>query len=154
MKSYDIDILKRNKSLGDIYDLTEKTFAFFSTRLFEYTVLPEEEMRIDLISYNIYKSTDYIDVILNVNEIINPLNILAGDKLIIPERANINNFRIVPPTPPLLRPSLVNTGRANIKDPKRLEFIENNFQLAPSTLPIPQSPIQVNRDNIVIFPIR
>lgn len=152
MELHDISILK--KDTNGLYDLTSKTFTFFTTRFFEYTVLPEEDMRIDLISYGRYQSTEYADLILNVNQIINPLNVRAGDVLIIPERSTLDNFRVVPPTPPVLRPSLINTGVTNIKDPRRLQFLEDNAQLPPSVLPVETSPIQINSDNIVILPIR
>ena len=50
MKLHDITSLKRNQSQSDLYDLSEPTFNFTSTRYFERTILPEEEMRIEVTS--------------------------------------------------------------------------------------------------------
>ena len=61
MKLHDLEVLKKNPNEGNLYDLTEKTFTNYITQYFEYTVLPEEDMRIDLVSLSIYRSGDYRD---------------------------------------------------------------------------------------------
>jgi len=153
MKLHDLEVLKKNPNEDNLYDLTEKTYTNYITQFFEYTVLPEEDMRIDLVSISIYDSVDYADLIMSVNEIINPLSIRAGDKLIYPDDRVVDYFRVVPPNPPDLGVSPINPARANIKDPRRLEFIQNNFQLPPTLLPYEQTPIRINRDNITIRPL-
>lgn len=153
MKLHDITSLKRNQSQSDLYDLSEPTFNFTSTRYFERTILPEEEMRIDLVSYNLYGSTDYADILLRVNEIINPLNIKSGDVIIYPDASSLLSFRVTPPNPAAERATLLNSTRANIKDPRRTQFLENNIRTAPTVLQVPQSPIQINNDSIVITPL-
>lgn len=153
MKLHDITSLKRNQSQSDLYDLSEPTFNFTSTRYFERTILPEEEMRIDLVSYNLYGSTDYADILLRVNEIINPLNIKSGDVIIYPDASSLLSFRVTPPNPAAERSTLLNSTRANIKDPRRTQFLENNIRTAPTVLQVPQSPIQINNDSIVITPL-
>ncbi len=153
MKLHDITSLKRNESQSNLYDLSEPTFNFTSTRYFERTILPEEEMRIDLVSYNLYGSSDYADILLRVNDIINPLNIKSGDVIIYPDASSLLSFRVTPPTPADERATLLNSTRANIRDPRRTQFLENNIRTAPTVLQVPQSPIQINNDSIIITPL-
>ena len=80
MNFYDItSLLKINTEDGQLYDLFSQTFSLKRLPNYEYIVRKEEEMRIDLISFSIYKTTDYADMILNLNDIDNPLNIKSGD---------------------------------------------------------------------------
>lgn len=153
MNLHDISSLKRNESQGNLYDLSEPTFSSTTTRYYEKTILPEEDMRIDLVSFNLYGSVDYVDILLRINEIINPLNIRSGDTIIYPEVNNLQIFRVTPPTPPAERATLLNGSRANIRDPRRQEFLDNNIRTAPTVLQVPQSPIQINNDSIVITPL-
>jgi hypothetical protein len=153
MKLHDITSLKRTEAQSNLYDLSEPTFNFTSTQYFERTILPEEEMRIDLVSYNLYGSVDYADILLRVNDIVNPLNIKLGDVIIYPDAASLLLFRVTPPTPSDERAALLNSSRANIRDPRRTQFLENNIRTAPTVLQVPQSPIQINNDNIVITPL-
>ena len=150
MKLHDLEILRRDERQDNLYDLTDITFKNFQTQFLEYIVLPEEDMRIDLIAISIYQSMEYADLIMSVNELVNPLSIRAGDVLVYPDETVVDYFRVVPPTPPNFGQSPINPTRTNIKDPKRLEFIENNYQLPATMLPFEQSPIKINRDNITI----
>lgn len=150
MKIFDLEVLRRSEKEDNLYDLTAVTYTNYTTQFFEYTVLPEEDMRIDLVSNSIYASTEYMDLIMSVNEIVNPLNVRAGDVIIYPDTRVVDYFRFTPPAPPYIGTPIMNTQKANIRDPKRMEFIENNYQLPPTILPYEQSPIRINRDNITI----
>jgi hypothetical protein len=150
---HDLDVLLKDTQQTSLYDLSARTYVAYDVRFSNYIVQPDEEMRIDLICFRIYESVEYTDILLSVNEIVNPLNIRAGDVLRYPDQGSLNFFRIRPKAPPAIRPTLVNQGRANIKDPRRLQFIENNFLLPPTLLSVPQSPIIVNPTDITITPI-
>ena len=80
MKIYDIDTLEKDDS-GN-YNLTQLTYQsdFNIVNYQQYEVQKGEEMRIDLVCQSIYGSLDYIDIILNANNIDNPLNIKEGFK--------------------------------------------------------------------------
>ena len=74
MKIYDIDnLLKKNNQ----YDLFTRTYKYSANGIqySSYRVQKGEEMRIDLVCKSIYGNIDYVDIILNVNNISNPLNI-------------------------------------------------------------------------------
>jgi hypothetical protein len=154
MNVHDLNSLVRDQRQQDLYDMFAVTFVRTNGGLEEYVVAPEEEMRIDLICYNIYQNTDQMDLILNINGILNPLNIMAGDVLRYPSETNLEEYKVTPTTPPDQANSLLTPNRANIKDPRRQGFIENNYQLPPTMLPSPVSPIVVGRNEIYIKPIR
>ncbi len=76
MKITDIDKLKRSTDNQNLFDLTTATFKFswVDAQYTQYKVKKGEEMRIDLICNSIYGNVDNIDILLNVNNISNPLN--------------------------------------------------------------------------------
>lgn len=151
---HDLDVLVREQANGNLYDLTDKTYTSYNTDFYTHTVGIDEEMRIDLISFRLFGSVEYSDFLLNLNQIINPLNIRLGDVLIYPLTSQIKYFRKTPETKEPLNTDFLNTQRANIKDKTRLDFVENNYQLPPSMLPNRQSPISIQGNTIVIEQIR
>ncbi len=154
MNLHDISILKRDPLQEDLYDLSEPTFAYTTTTFYSREVLPEEEMRPDLISSNIYGTPEYADILASVNDMIDPLNFRSGMTMIYPDPSNIINFRVTPPDPITDTNALLNSSaRANIKDPRRQEFLENNFRNSPTVLDVPQNPIQILQNSILISPV-
>jgi len=154
MKIHDLEALKRDTGQQELYNLFDKTYASAGLGTDLHVVMPDEEMRIDLICYRIYSSTDHVDLILNMNNILNPLSIMAGDVLTYPTETNLQQYKVTPPVAPEARGSLLTPQRANIKDPRRQDFIENNYQLAPTMLPSPVSPVVVGRNEVFIKPVR
>ncbi len=143
---------KFDKELGQtkFYDLTESTFQSRVDVSYDlYQVQPEEGMRIDLICYNIYNKTDYIDILLNINEIDNPLNIKVGDILKYPSQSDIELFRIRSESKNTVK-SLLNRNKAPKKDDSRKKYIEENFSLPPTVLSSPLEPVRQEGNNIVI----
>lgn len=157
MEIFDLNSLKkikqkRDKDLGqtEFYDLTETTFkSRLDIQYNIYYVQKEEEMRPDLICYNIYKSTDYIDILLNVNEIDNPLNIKAGDIIKYPSSKDIELLRVRSESKETIK-TLINKNKSTRKDENRTKYIEENFTLPPTILPNPIEPVVQEGNNIVI----
>jgi hypothetical protein len=154
MKAHDLSSLVRDERQQNLYDMFAATFVNTGGALEEYVVGPEDEMRIDLICHKIYQNTNQIDLILNINGIVNPLNIMAGDVIKYPSETNLEEYKVSPAKAPSQANAMITPNRANIKDPRRQEFVENNYQLPPTMLPSPVSPIVVGRNEIFIKPIR
>lgn len=154
MKAHDLDSLVRDDRQQGLYDMFVTTFFNIRGGLEQHVVTPDEEMRIDLICYRIYQNTDQMDLILNINGILNPLNIMAGDVLLYPTVTNLDEYKATPATRPDQTGAMIAPNRANARDPRRQGFIENNYQLPPTMLPSPVSPIVVGRNEIFIKPIR
>lgn len=157
MEIFDLNNIKKvtqkpDKELGqtEFYDLTETTFkSRFDIPYSVYYVQKEEEMRLDLICYNIYKNTDYVDILLNVNEIDNPLNIKAGDIIKYPSSKDIELLRVRSESKETVK-TLLNKNKSTRKDETRKKYIEENFTLPPTILPNPIEPVVQEGNNIVI----
>ena len=123
MKIYDIDTLVKDSS-GN-YDLTQLTFQtdFNSLRYQQCEVQQGEEMRIDLVCQSIYGNTDYVDILLNVNSIDNPLNIQRGTILVYPT-GNIDSLRYSDPKKNTDVEILGNSNKQQRKDVNRKKYVK------------------------------
>jgi hypothetical protein len=149
MKIEDIEILRRGD--GGLYDLTQSTFktSFDSIIYSRYQVQEGESMRIDTTCQNIYGNLDFIDIILNVNNIDNPLNIMVGDELIYPVN-NISSLRFTDdPVSDSLK-MLGNSTKIERKDSNRKKYIENNYLLPPTILRDRSDQFNVDSDKIIL----
>jgi len=151
MKLYNLDKLIRDTKQDDIYNLFDPTFKMVKGyKLTQYVVLPEEEMRIDLISKSMYNDVNQCDFILDVNDIDNPLNIMAGDILIYPEFATIQEYRIQVVDNNNARALLLNANKSSRKDDARKKYVEDNFSLPPTFLETPAASVRIESNQIVI----
>lgn len=133
MKINDIDKLIKDSS-GN-YDLTQLTFkSDLSTVAYSfYEVQEGEEMRIDLVCQSIYNNTEYIDILLNVNGIDNPLNIKRGLILAYPTNY-IESLRYSDERNETTIDILANTNKQQRKDKNRKQYVENKLSLPPTIL--------------------
>lgn len=154
MNIYDISILKRDPNQSDLYDLTEPTFTQPILTPFQMIVTKEQEMRIDLISYELYKSVDYVDFLLNLNDIDNPINIKQGDVILYTSIDKFELCKIAPNTNDVKQKTLLSPNKSSKKDPNRQQYIEDNYQLPPTFLETPASPISTSGNKITISPIK
>ena len=103
-----------------------------------YRVQKGEEMRIDLVCKSIYGNIDYVDIILNVNNISNPLNIKEGTVIIYPDQSNIELLRFTEKAVRDDAKIVSNPNKSNRIDPTRQKYVEvgsissspNNFGLS------------------------
>ena len=150
MDIYDIDTLTTDSLQGGLYDLTNLTFDLIAIGTLPYTVPTEFEMRIDLICNDIYKSTDYCDFIINLNDIDNPLNIKSGDILLYAPIDSIPYYRISTTSASDKRNTLLNNNKSNQNDSYRQKYAENNYQLPPTYLDNPSTPVSVTGTKLTI----
>jgi hypothetical protein len=142
----------------NLYNLFDPTFRFDSTgiEMGSYTITREDEMRIDLIYQNMYQissiTMDYenIDVILYINNILNPLNLKQGMVLIYPQSLeNISLFRYTPTSTVASTDVIRQLGTLNVpnkttrQDPSRQNFVESDYSLPPVVLDTPREPVRI-----------
>ncbi len=135
MNIFDIDNLQ--KGSNGLYDFTKITFKYKYDQIayFQYKVQKGEEMRIDLVCNSIYNNIDYIDILLNVNNISNPLNIKEGSIILYPDKSSIEFLRIDNnKSDNKDSKSLGNTNKETRTDSDRKKYIEENYSLPPTTL--------------------
>jgi hypothetical protein len=122
-----------------------------------YVVQKGEEMRIDLVMMSIYddiNSLKHIDVLLFINNIDNPLNIIEGDFIFYPLNETLDSYRFLfepsSRTGENVRKALALPNKTTKKDGNRKKFIENNYSLPPVLLDESKPPVRVEGDKIVI----
>ncbi len=149
----DLDNLSRDPKQNDLYNLIELTFDYTKLNpnlLQPHIVLPEEEMRIDLICNSIYNSTDYTEFLLKLNFIDNPLNIKEGDLINFVDSAIIDSFKLSNTNIATTRNILLNTNKSTKKDTNRQDYIDSNYSLPPTYLSEPGESVKIEGGQIVI----
>jgi hypothetical protein len=127
--------------------------------LYEYIVKRYEEMRIDSVMLSIYP--DYnavlsdVDVILYINGIDNPLNIVEGMTIKYPIFDMLDTFRVFmidSKAGKNIRNTLAvaNPNKSTRKDGARQKFVENNFLLPPVVLGATRDPVRTGEGTILI----
>ena len=149
MKIYDIDTLSKDTT-GN-YDLTQLTFQsdFNSLRYQQYEVQQGEEMRIDLVCQSIYGNTNYVDILLNVNSIDNPLNIQEGTILVY-SVGNIDSLRYSDKSKNTDVQILGNSNKQQRKDNNRKKYVENNLTLPPTIMNQSTQQYDISSDTIIL----
>lgn len=150
MKIYDIDQL--GKSDNGLYDLTKLTFKtkFEGISYGDYVVQKGENMRIDLICYSIYNNVDNIDILLNVNNISNPLNIKEGTVIKYPDLSSIDEFKVINTNSDSVQKSLSNVNKSTTNDSSRQSYVDQNYSLPPTILDSPVKQTSVDGNTVKI----
>lgn len=151
MKLYDLDKLIRDPKQDNLYNLFDPTFKLnLGYNLREFIVGPEQEMRIDLVCQEIYKSVDQVDFLCDLNNIDNPLNIKEGDSILYANYDAISNFRVTIVDNNESRAKLLNVNKSSKKDSNRQKYVEQNFALPPNMKQVPDSAVKIENGQIVI----
>jgi len=152
MKITDIDKLKRSTDNQNLFDLTTATFKFswVDAKYTQYKVKKGEEMRIDLICNSIYGNVDNIDILLNVNNISNPLNIKEGSTILYPDISQLENLRPREVSTEDKQKLLSNKDKATKVDPSRQAYVEQNYNLPPTVMDMPTEQIKVASGNVTV----
>ena len=130
-----------------------------SADLYEYTVQKYEEMRIDSVMLSIYP--DYYavlsdtDVILYINGIDNPLNIVEGMTIKYPAYESLDSFRVFLVDSKAGKNirnilAVANPNKSTRKDSARQKFVENDYLLPPVVLGAPKDPVRTGDGTILI----
>jgi hypothetical protein len=156
------EYVRKEPKQDNLYDLIEPYIGYTVTNFFEYEVQEGEDMRIDLIFQNMYsmepnevgKYLGEIDIILNINNIHNPLNIQKGMKLKYPDFSEFDSFRITESefrkkNNNLTRKLVVPNVSRKI-DPKRKEYTDNGFSFPPTVQKTPRDPVSIQNGNFYI----
>ena len=146
-----------------ILNLFQPSFMWGANNPFStYVVESSDEGRIDLIMQSIYGvDADYfssLDIILYLNDIDNPLNILAGTEIIYIQGDLLDNYRYTE-----LGETVTNTDIKNLLsvpnkttriDSNRQKFVDNDYSLPPVVSSNNTPPVQVTSDKIIVGGIK
>jgi len=151
MKIYSIDKLRIDSDTG-LFDLTFDTFVPRSDIRLNGIVLESKyDMRLDNLSYDIYGTFNDMDVIMGINEYINPLNFKSDDIILYPESDVLDQYRpeIKEEAVDDIRRRLVNENKKQRIDKNRSKF-NSESSLPPTILETDVKPVKVSGDNIVV----
>lgn len=125
MESYTLNNIRRNANTN-LYDLSQKTVAN-STEIntVNHIVTPEQEMRMDIISRDIYGTTNYIEELKAINGILNEWSVKAGDTIKLFYLEDLNQLQWNEPEKNLNKTSLSNPNKNTQQDPNRLSPTDN-----------------------------
>ena len=163
-EKYDIESFKNLKIKGDysgvrIYDIFEPSIQWFANYSFSvYKVEPEEEGRIDLVMQSIYGVDGYdfkdLDVILYLNGIDNPLNILGGSELIYVSSNLLEDYRYKEigdeKTADEIKKLLSVPNKTTRIDKNRQNFVDSDYSMPPVLNKVSTPPVQITNDKIII----
>jgi hypothetical protein len=158
MELYDIKNLKRDtkqtagitSSLG-LYNLFDATFKYVTNvLLYQYTVPLYREMRMDLISYDLYNTDEYTDFLCDINNIDLPLNVMYNDILYYVSADKIPYFRIDESGSKNIRSVFINNAKVSSIDNNRNKYIQNNYSLPPTFLDTPADSVKIVSGNIIL----
>ena len=130
-----------------LYNFFDATFQYLTNIiLYQYTVTQFREMRIDLISQDIYQDTKYCDFLLNLNDIDNPLNVKENDTILYVNQEQISYFNLDESTAKTLRNTYLNINKVAKQDTNRSSYVQNNYSLPPTFLSTPGSSVNITSD--------
>jgi hypothetical protein len=130
------NLVKYSKVLGR-YALETPSHVYENLILEEYIVKEHEEMRFDLIIESMYETKlyyEYLDIILYINNIDNPLNVMSGQKILYPPKESLDSYRITIEDTEILGENKSingNHSKVNRVDKNRADFINSNYTLNP-----------------------
>lgn len=151
MEIYDLSTLRRDLNQDDLYNFFVMTYKNYTGGQLSVTsVEPQNDMRIDLVCNSIYDSIEYCDILLNLNDIDNPLNIMSGDVILFPTIGAIPEYRVKDSNLENTRALLLNSRKSSRQDPNRRRFVEENPQLPPNFQQVPAPSVRIEGNELVI----
>jgi len=91
--SFTLKKIKRDKDQGNLYNIFTQTIIDLKNNsniiYYETIVTEDEEMRLDLVSKRIYGEPNYIEELMQINNIVNIWNIKIGDKILYTKIQNL-----------------------------------------------------------------
>ena len=152
MKVDDIDKINIDiNSVDQLFDLTTATFEMSNdVPVFGYTVTNFEEMRIDLVCNNIYGNVNHVDFLLDVNNIINPMNILINDVIIYVDESQISRFRPSPEQVENVKAQFLNLSKKKRVDNNRTKKKEEKVAMPPTINTTKVNPVKISGNTIII----
>lgn len=158
MDIYSLSQLPYN-SITNTFNIYNPQFVSTSNNsLLLYVVQFGEDMRIDLVMLSMYDNDksvlESIDVILFINGIDNPLNIMEGDTLYYPPQEALDSYRYYTNenigNAKNVRNTLAVPNKTTKVDSSRKKFVDNGYSLPPVVLDEAKQPVRIEGDKIVI----
>lgn len=129
---------KPRENSTDLYNIDLLSFEFKPNILFrngiKYIVSKDEEMRMDMICFNIYGNTDYVDFLMDLNNIKNPLAVYDGMEILYVPNDIVPAFRPELSDNTEIRNKISNKRKRSKPDPNRKTYLEEKSKSLPPTV--------------------
>ena len=133
------------------FNLEQTVWTIVKNRTyFMYVVDSFNNMRLDQICYDIYGSNEYMDFLMFINDIINPLNVKDGDILIYTNQEDINNFKVDPEVVDNIKNKLINLSKTTRTDKGKSNYNEKVTSLPPTVNQNPTPVITLDGTQVII----
>ena len=159
IKSLENTLISRDVDGTIIYNLFSPSFVWGANNPFStYIVEVSEEGRIDLIMQSIY-GTDIsyfnsLDVLLYLNDIDNPLSILAGTEIIYIKGDLLDDYRYTEigggTIETDIKEALAVPNKTTRVDKNRQKYVDNDYSLPPVVSSDNTPPVKVTNDKIIV----
>ncbi len=123
----------------------------------EYVVQKEQDMRLDLIMLDMYDQDQYVlenmDIICYINNLDNPLNVYPGMVLYFPPSNEFDYYRLRQDNinnSSKIKARLAVPNKTTKTDSNRKKYVENGYSLPPVVLNTPKEPVRLSGTNIEI----
>jgi len=157
--------IKIIKNGVEMIDFAEPTYVpQYDSKNFVVTktiiVTPEYDRRPDLLCFSVYGNDYYLDILLKINEVSNPLEVRTGDILLIPALQPAKAFYVNPAQEeknPLIDSKYIDPKKKSQQDSNRLKAIEKISQsvkngskenLPPNALKSGESNLEIKKGGI------
>jgi hypothetical protein len=152
--SFNDKILTRDSStIGNLFDLTKTTVTdkeLSKLKKYTYVVPIEKEGRLDLISKDIYDSTNYVEELMKINNILNEFSIKAYSTILYVSYQDLQN--LYDTTGNNVETNSSSIDVLNINNPKNTVVDANRKNTATTTVIKDKNTKQIywNKDNKTI----
>jgi len=141
---------KNNKIIRDskqinLFNLFQKNITYNDNIPFDVYIVPREyEMRLDRISYHIYGTTDYVEELMVVNDILNPYSIKEGQYIYY---CSIENLKLLYVKDDMKTD--IDENKQQLIQSQKTKKTQNSKNLSPTIKPDNLEQIKVSKDNRV-----
>lgn len=108
-----------------------------SVALYPFILKRQHEMRIDLVSFDMYGSTDYVDAIMDLNGLVNPFAVKEGQMLFYTRAENIKTLRTERTQLDALRDALIDRSKKHKTDAARQDYRSRQSQVEQDKRALP-----------------
>ncbi len=157
-------LIRQDRNQNNLYNFIEPHISYLSdVAMATYEVKKGEDMRLDLVfnsMYNLDPASAHLysvdmDVILNINNIDNPLNITEG--MILMHPVDLGELELYRTAEDEFKTKVQNVNKRlavpNVSrkvDPNRKKFVDNGYSFPPTVQKNPKDPVTIQNGRFVI----
>lgn len=147
----EINSLKNLKKNGRVFELYAEVIVNNNPyAVYAFPCTERHNMRLDLVSFDIYNNTEQCDVLSNVNGLMNPLCVQSGDTIFFVDEKNLDKVRSDAAVIAAVIDSVktANKGKSFKSDENRANDSSNRKKTEQAKAFVPPNIIQTNTTNI------